>query len=121
MYFLVTWSGKISLYCNTVTVNLLCMCCDSPFHLVSQASIIGFHSKKVLHVGVRNRFCTVCHRNKSNNLVVPAHTCHLNWTKSATGMESDIIAEGFKRSMEIHGLKYNVMIGIFGCACHVMN
>jgi len=28
-------------------------------------------------------------------------------------MEADSIAEGFKRSMELHGLKYNKLIGIF--------
>lgn len=28
----------------------------------------------------------------------------MNWSKSATGMEADAISEGFKQSMEMHGL-----------------
>jgi len=35
----------------------------------------------------------------------------LNWRKSATGMEADGIAEGFSKSVEMHGLKYSRLIG----------
>jgi len=35
----------------------------------------------------------------------------MNWSKSATGMEADVIMEGFKRSIEMHGLKYDKIIG----------
>lgn len=35
----------------------------------------------------------------------------MNWSKSATGMEADAIAEGFKQSIDMHGLKYNKLIG----------
>jgi hypothetical protein len=35
----------------------------------------------------------------------------MNWSKGATSMEADAIAEGFKKSVEMHGLKYNKLIG----------
>ncbi|KAL4127359.1 hypothetical protein QTP88_011533 [Uroleucon formosanum] len=50
------------------------------------ATIIGYKTKKVLFVGIRNRF-------------------------SATGIEADGIAEGFLKSVELHKLKFNKLIG----------
>lgn len=35
----------------------------------------------------------------------------LNWSKASTVMEADGIVEGFSRSIEMHGLKYNKLIG----------
>jgi len=61
-----------------------------------------------LFIGIRNRYCVICQRaaNKKTT-VVPDHQCFLNWTKGATSMEADVIVEGFKRGVEIHGLKFN--------------
>ncbi|KAL4098224.1 hypothetical protein QTP88_022868 [Uroleucon formosanum] len=75
------------------------------------ATIIGYKSKKILFIGVRNRYCAVCQRAKNKGIPKPEHSCFLNWSKGATSMEADSIAEGFKRSMELHGLKYNKLIG----------
>lgn len=41
-----------------------------------------------------------------------SHKCFLNWTKGATSIEADGIAEGFLKSIEMHGLKFNKLIGI---------
>lgn len=76
-----------------------------------QATIIGYKSKKILFIGIRNRYCCTCERAKNKNCEPPSHTCFLNWSKSATSMESDAVAEGFKTSVEMHGLKYNKLIG----------
>ena len=35
----------------------------------------------------------------------------MNWSKGATSIEADAVAEGFKKSVEMHGLKYNKLIG----------
>lgn len=35
----------------------------------------------------------------------------MNWTKGATSIEADAIAEGFKISVQMHGLKFNKLIG----------
>ncbi|KAF0706743.1 Uncharacterized protein FWK35_00032907, partial [Aphis craccivora] len=51
------------------------------------ATIIGYTSKKILFVGIRNRFC------------------------STTSMVPDGIADGFKQSIQMHGLQYNKLIG----------
>lgn len=40
-----------------------------------------------------------------------AHECFLNWSKGATSIEADAIAEGFLCSIEMHVLKYNKLIG----------
>ncbi|XP_022182082.1 uncharacterized protein LOC111041936 [Myzus persicae] len=75
------------------------------------ATIIGYRSKKILFVGIKNRFCVICQRAKNKKLHPSEHTCFLNWKKGATSMEADGIADGFKRSLEMHGLKYNKIIG----------
>lgn len=41
----------------------------------------------------------------------PAHTCYKNWEGTSTAMESDIILEGFKQSVDMHNLIYHKLIG----------
>lgn len=43
-------------------------------------------------------------RSNALKLKYKSHNCFLNWSKSATGMEADGIAEGFKKSawIKIH-------------------
>lgn len=76
-----------------------------------QATIIGFRSNKILFVGIRNRYCCICERANALKLPAKDHKCFLNWDKTATGMEADGISEGFARSIELHGLKFNKLIG----------
>lgn len=35
----------------------------------------------------------------------------MNWAKGATSIEADAVAEGFKISVKMHGLKFNQLIG----------
>ncbi|KAF0746511.1 YqaJ domain-containing protein, partial [Aphis craccivora] len=74
------------------------------------ATIIGYKTKKVLFVGIRNRFCIICSRAETKNEIPGIHTCFLNWKKAATGIEADGIAEGFLKSVELHKLKFNKLI-----------
>ncbi|GLV39315.1 hypothetical protein CBL_20426 [Carabus blaptoides fortunei] len=39
------------------------------------------------------------------------HKCFKNWEGRATGMESDIIVDGFSTSIEMHGVKYTKLVG----------
>lgn len=39
----------------------------------------------------------------------------MNWSKGATSIEADAISEGFLNSVELHGLKYNKLIGKKKC------
>lgn len=79
--------------------------------LSGAACIVGYRTKKVLFLGIRNTYCCICSRAKNKNLPLPEHKCFKNWANSATSMEEDIILEGFQRSVEMHGVKYSTLIG----------
>ena len=71
--------------------------------------IIGKETGKILYLGVRNKYCSVCH--KAAGGTIPPHTCFLNWDESSSAMETDIILKGFLQSEEQHGLRYTQFIG----------
>jgi len=75
-------------------------------------AIIGYHIKKVLFIGIRNKFCTVCNMAERKSLEPKSHKCYKNFDSkaSSTSMESDTIVEGFKCSLEMHGLIYKTVI-----------
>ncbi|XP_069361994.1 uncharacterized protein [Maniola hyperantus] len=73
--------------------------------------IIGFETKKVLFLGIRNAYCCVCALAKNKNTVPKEHRCFKNWSKSSTAMEADGIVEGFKCSIDMHKIKYKTLIG----------
>ncbi|XP_063216747.1 uncharacterized protein LOC134527749 [Bacillus rossius redtenbacheri] len=73
--------------------------------------IIGMETNKLLYLGIRNSFCFLCARSKTERKTVPPHTCYKNYTGPATGMEQSIIVEGFNKSVEQHGLVYLNYLG----------
>lgn len=73
--------------------------------------IIGAETKRILYLGVKNKFCYVCTKSKNANVNVPEHNCTVNYRGSSTGMESKIIVEGFKRSEQDYGMYYKHYIG----------
>jgi len=75
-------------------------------------AIIGYRTKKVLFVGIRNKFCTVCNMAERNGIEAKVHKCYKNFDRNAssTRMESDAIVEGFKCSIEMHGLIFKTVI-----------
>jgi hypothetical protein len=76
------------------------------------AVIIGQYTKKILFLGIRNKFCYFCKRHEKDSRT-PSHRCFQNFdtSKSATSMEPDILLEGFNKSISMHNLVYNKMIG----------
>lgn len=64
-----------------------------------------------MFIGIRNRYCVICQKSLNKKEPIPTHVCFMNWSKSATGMEADAVMEGFKQSVEMHGLKYDKIIG----------
>ncbi|KAI4455257.1 hypothetical protein MML48_9g00016404 [Holotrichia oblita] len=74
------------------------------------ACIVGFHSQKILFLSVRNTFCLLCTKYENMKKEIPEHICYKNWSGNANTMEADIIAEGFKQSLPMHGVKYAYMI-----------
>jgi hypothetical protein len=75
-------------------------------------AIIGHRTRKVLFIGIRNKFCTVCDMVERRGLEPKAHKCYKNFDRNAssTNMESDAIVEGFKSSLEMHGLIYKTVV-----------
>lgn len=75
-------------------------------------AIIGYRTRKVLYVGIRNKFCIKCYIAERKGLVAKDHKCYKNFDRnvSSTRMESDAIAEGFKCSIEMHGLIFKTLI-----------
>ena len=51
----------------------------------------GKETKKLLYIGVRNKFCSACEKGSNKE-----HECFRNWDGSSSSMESDIILEGFR-------------------------
>lgn len=73
--------------------------------------IIGEKTRKILYLGIRNKYCSICAIAKSRDQVPSSHTCFKNWTASSGAMEADIISEGFGKSEEMHGLRYTILVG----------
>ncbi|KMR04828.1 heterogeneous nuclear ribonucleoprotein l-like protein [Lasius niger] len=59
-------------------------------------AIIGYHTKKILFVGVRNKFCAICDVAERIGIEPKAHKCYKNFDRNAssTSMESDVIMHG---------------------------
>lgn len=86
--------------------------------LSGAAAIIGFKTKKVLYIGVRNKYCTICKTAEKANIDSRPHKCYKNWTGSSSSMEADIVAEGFAKSLEMHGLIYENLIADGDSNCY---
>ena len=69
--------------------------------------IIGLKMEKLLHIGVRNKYCTAC----GQGIPQEQHACYKNWDASSSEMETDIILEGFKQTEQVHGVRYTHFIG----------
>lgn len=75
-------------------------------------AITGHRIGKVLFVGIRNKYCTVCDMAQRKGNKPKDHKCYKNFDRNAssTSMESDAIAKGFKSSLEMHGLIYRTVV-----------
>ncbi|XP_063217698.1 uncharacterized protein LOC134540509 [Bacillus rossius redtenbacheri] len=75
------------------------------------AIIIGFYTKKLLFLGVRNKYCTACIRSERMEKEPTPHLCFRNWTDSSTAMEADIIVEGFRFCEAKYKLQFKKFVG----------
>lgn len=78
--------------------------------LSGAAAIIGRTYGEVLYIGIKNKYCCVCARAETKGENPREHACFKNYSGSSTSMESDILLEGFKQSMETHNLIYGRMV-----------
>lgn len=82
------------------------------------AAIVGFHTRKILFISVRNKYCTMCARADSKGEEVKSHQCYKNWSGSSSSMEADILVQGFKSSVEMYGVKYGTLIADGDCSVY---
>lgn len=75
-------------------------------------TICGARTGKVLHMSVRNKYCSICVKAEKLNKEPAIHKCYKNWGRdcSSTSMEADTIVEGFKRSVKERGVIYSTYI-----------
>lgn len=75
------------------------------------AVIIGLRTNKVIFFDTRNKYCHTCKlaESKGDGEIAKDHKCNKNYSGPSTGMESDIIVQGFKEC-DVHGARFNVMI-----------
>lgn len=72
------------------------------------ASIVAHDTGKVIWSKVANKFCSVCSLHSSET--IPEHDCNANYIGYSTGMEAELIVEGFKESEKLYGVRYNQLI-----------
>ncbi len=68
---------------------------------------MGKETGRLLHVGVRNKFCSACAQDSPQG----KHHCYKNWSASSSEMETDIILEGFLQAERVPGIRYTTIIG----------
>ena len=71
------------------------------------AVIFGQATGKILHLGVRNKYCTACTQGSSQD----KHVCYKNWSASSSEMETNIILDGFRKAESTHGVRYIRFVG----------
>ena len=69
------------------------------------AIIVGVHTKKLLYVGIKNKYCKICSLAESAGRTAREHVCFRNWEHSSQAMEADAILEGFQ-CCEQFGVRY---------------
>lgn len=73
------------------------------------AVLVGVRTKKVIFFGVRNKYCHTCKIAQSRYTPVKEHECNTNYRGPSSGMEADIIVEGFKEC-EQFGARFHKLI-----------
>ena len=81
------------------------------FNAKSGVALIGRNTNKLLYLGIRNKFCSICSVAQHRNVSAKKHTCYKNWSGSSSAMEVDILVSGFQIAETTHGLRYMRVIG----------
>ena len=86
--------------------------CTSYNSLSGMAVIIDVYTENVLFFSTRNKYCVTCARAYNKGMDPKKYICYKNWSTydPSTAMESDIITEDFKCSIETHGLIYDTVV-----------
>lgn len=73
------------------------------------AVLVGARTKKVIFFGVRNKYCHTCKIAQSKFTPVKELDCNINYKGPSSGMEADIILEGFQKC-EQFGARFHKLI-----------
>ncbi|KAF2897311.1 hypothetical protein ILUMI_08863 [Ignelater luminosus] len=71
---------------------------------LGDAVIIRKRTGKILFLGIRNKYCSICARNKHKSLSNGTH--FKNYDGPSSSVEADIVIEGFNSSIAMHGVRY---------------
>lgn len=74
------------------------------------AAIIGLRTKKVLYSDVKQKYCHICQIARSKGTPPRHHKCNRNYEGPSSGMETQIIIDGFKFCAE-RGARFNKFVG----------
>ncbi|RVE44807.1 hypothetical protein evm_010520 [Chilo suppressalis] len=78
--------------------------------LSEAAAIVGRRFSEVLFLGIKNKYCLVCARAEKKQTEIPNHIWFKNYTGSSSGMESEIICQGFETSISMYNIVYGRLI-----------
>lgn len=76
--------------------------------LAGCAAIVGLRTKKILYSAVKKKYCHVC--QMAGDEPARKHNCNKNYEGPSSGMETQIIIEGFKYCAE-KGARFNQYVG----------
>lgn len=74
------------------------------------AAIIGRRTNKIIYSGVKNKYCHVCKIAESKGVTPRTHNCKKNYEGPSSGMETEIILDGFKFCDQI-GARFHKLVG----------
>ena len=75
------------------------------------AIIIGQATRKLLHLGVRNKYCSVSTVVENQKVFLPQHDCNRNWDGPSCSMEMNILVNAFKEAKIKYGLHSTAFVG----------
>lgn len=74
------------------------------------AAIIGLRTNKILYSDVKSKYCHTCKMAQSRNAPPNKHDCNKNYDGPSSGMETQIIVEGFIHCAS-KGARFNKYVG----------
>lgn len=78
--------------------------------LAGCAVIIGVRTNKIVYMDIKSKYCHVCKIAQANCTPPNVHECNKNYDGPSSGMENEIIVEGFKYC-ETKGARFHKFIG----------
>ena len=73
--------------------------------------VVGMETKKLLHVGVKNKYCSVCAMAESVGKEPADYECRKNWDGPLSSMETSITVQAFQEAESKYGLHYTKFVG----------